>query len=114
MIFAAFHMNPIGAFVFGVVACVLYVRTQTLLVPMVMHALHNLIVVILTMVDPGPDINITAVMDQFAYQALIAVVLSSPFVFVLLGRWWPSRGSQLPYYANQKAAQDAESSFQEA
>ncbi|MEW8430400.1 MAG: CPBP family intramembrane metalloprotease, partial [gamma proteobacterium symbiont of Ctena orbiculata] len=44
LLFGAAHPDPIGAAAFGVAMSVLYLRTQTLLVPMFCHALNNLVV----------------------------------------------------------------------
>jgi membrane protease YdiL (CAAX protease family) len=40
-LFGIAHPDPVGATVFGVAMCVLYLRTQTLVVPIVCHALNN-------------------------------------------------------------------------
>jgi membrane protease YdiL (CAAX protease family) len=42
LLFGIVHPDPIGAAAFGVAMCVLYLRTKTLLVPMICHALTNL------------------------------------------------------------------------
>ena len=108
--FGLLHFNPIGAFVFGVVACVLYVRTRTLIVPIVLHALNNFIVWILIVLELGEQGSYVPPESagDLAYQGLIAMLIASPVVFVLLGRWWPSRGTQLPYDANQTPGIDRE------
>lgn len=41
-IFAVAHSDPVGAFIFAVAMCALYVRTQSLLLPMFCHGLNNL------------------------------------------------------------------------
>jgi len=43
LIFGLLHADPIGAFAFGIGMCVLYLKTQSLYVPIVCHALNNLI-----------------------------------------------------------------------
>ncbi len=40
-IFAVAHPDPVGAFVFAVAMCALYLRTQSLLLPMFCHGLYN-------------------------------------------------------------------------
>jgi len=40
--FALFHIDPPGAFVFAVVVSLLYAKTGTLYVPVVVHAIYNL------------------------------------------------------------------------
>ena len=101
--FGLLHLDPIGAFVFGIVACVLYVRTQSLVVPMVLHALNNFGVWLLVALeaDQGTAVSVPTT-DDLAFQGLIAMMIASPVVFGLLGRWWPSSGTPLPYEANQK------------
>ena len=101
--FGLLHLDPIGAFVFGVVACVLCVRTQSLIVPMVLHALNNFFVWLLVALeaDQGTAMPVPTT-DDLAFQGLIAMMIASPVVFGLLGRWWPAGGTPLPYEANQK------------
>ena len=106
--FGFLHMDPIGAFVFGVITCVLYVRTKTLLIPMALHALHNLIVWVITVADESGEMGASIdseFITQLAYVGLIGMILGAPIVFTLLGRWWPSRGTPIPYEANKTSQQ---------
>ena len=108
--FGLLHMDPIGAFVFGIVACVLYTRTRTLLAPMVLHALNNLIVWALMFTEgtgPNSEIDFASpeALAQFTFEGLIAMIVGAPIVFFLLGRWWPSRGTPIPYEANTASRQ---------
>ena len=111
--FGLLHMNLIGAFVFGIVACVLYTRTRTLLAPMVLHALNNLIAWALIYTEgvgliAGIDeIDVTSpeTFAQLTFEGLIAMIIGAPIVFFLLGRWWPSRGTPIPYEANTASQQ---------
>jgi membrane protease YdiL (CAAX protease family) len=103
--FALLHLNPIGSFVFGIVACVFYSRTGTLLVPMVFHALNNFIVWILMFSggdagSPGIDLGSPELLGQFAYAGLIAMTFGAPIVFIFMGKWWPSRETPTPYEVN--------------
>lgn len=41
IVFGVFHVNPIGAFVFGAIMSALYFRTRTLWVPIFCHVLNN-------------------------------------------------------------------------
>jgi len=97
--FAVLHLDPIGAFVFGVTTCVLYVRTKTLLVPMALHALNNLIVWVVSISDESGPVD-SELITQLAYVGLLCMTLGAPIVFTLLGRWWPSKGTPLPYDEN--------------
>ena len=58
LVFGLMHADPIGAFAFGAGMCVLYLRTQSLWVPICCHALHNLVVWIMDAsyrMTAGPD-----------------------------------------------------------
>ena len=103
LIFGLLHfpLDPIGAFTFGVVACVLYVRTKTLVVPITLHALHNFIIwLIMSLGYSGPS-QAPSDSGEIAFTGLIAMLIASPIVFILLGRWWPHPNMQLPYDANE-------------
>ena len=104
--FGLLHLDLIGALVFGVTACVLYVRTRTLLVPMTLHALNNLIAWAFMFAGEGGEMDTASpeFLAQYAYQGLIAMMLGAPIVFTLLGRWWPSRGTPIPYEVKIPAA----------
>ena len=97
-----FPLNPIGAFLLGIVACVLYARTRTLLVPIALHAMNNLIAwgLMFTSESEGMDFGSTDFLAQYAFEGLIAMMLGAPIIFCILGRWWPSRGTPIPYEAN--------------
>ncbi len=42
LLFGIVHPDPIGAIAFGIGMCILYLRTQSLLVPIICHAANNL------------------------------------------------------------------------
>ncbi|MDN4609221.1 CPBP family intramembrane glutamic endopeptidase [Sporosarcina highlanderae] len=46
ILFGILHADMIGAFLFGVIACLLYLRTGNLLLPILMHILNNTLAVI--------------------------------------------------------------------
>ena len=44
LIFGLIHSDPIGAVVFGIAMCFIYLRTQSLIVPIVCHVFNNFLV----------------------------------------------------------------------
>jgi len=98
----------VGAFVFGIAACVLYIRTRTIIVPIAVHALYNAIVGMVNWwaIERNWDVavDLSAIQTEL-YPAIILLVLSSPIVFGLLGRWWPSTGEDLPYFVNRNVGE---------
>ncbi|MFC1529712.1 lysostaphin resistance A-like protein [Gemmatimonadota bacterium] len=124
-LFAILHTNVPGTFVFALVACCLYIRTRSLLVPIAMHAIYNsfpfglsllmrLIVSIIpegaleaaagdpaipgdTIDDPGTMIF----MAGCCGMALLLILIPS---LIYLVKWlkanWPEEDRDLPYFAD--------------
>ena len=44
LLFGVVHPDPVGATAFGIAMCILYLRTQSLWLPIICHALNNLVV----------------------------------------------------------------------
>jgi CAAX protease family protein len=42
-LFGILHLDPIGAFVFGIAMCLLYLRSQSLALPVLCHAVNNFV-----------------------------------------------------------------------
>ena len=74
LVFALLHTDPVGAFVFGLGMCVLYLRSQSLWVPIFCHAAHNLTVRILEAIyqgSAGP--NAVYTLEDFRSEWLFGV-----------------------------------------
>jgi uncharacterized protein len=57
-LFAIVHPDPFGAFVFGVAMCILYLKSQSLTLPIVCHGIYNLVIWLWDLADAltvGPD-----------------------------------------------------------
>jgi membrane protease YdiL (CAAX protease family) len=62
LLFGIIHTDPIGAFVFGVGMCIIYLRTQSLYIPILCHSVNNLVVWIIEagyIYVEGPDYKYT-------------------------------------------------------
>jgi membrane protease YdiL (CAAX protease family) len=85
LLFALLHpMAWVGAFVIAI------------------HSLNNAIAVLVAWwaISHGWDTTFDlSELRTELYMAIVLLVLSSPVVFGLIGRWWPARGDQLPYFA---------------
>ena len=99
-----FPFNPIGASLLGIVACVLYVRTRTLWIPIALHAMNNMIawgIMFTSEESEIEDFRSAEFLAQYTYEGLIAMMIGAPIVFILLGRWWPSKDVPPPYDINE-------------
>ena len=104
-LFGVFHVGFFGAFAFGVAMSLLYIKTGTLLVPMVAHFLNNLVAagfsaVALRAETAGrtPDVqDLEAWLPAFVAGTMITLLLLLWYIV----RNWPRRGETAPYLTNQ-------------
>ena len=109
VLFASYHPDILGTFVAGVVLSLVYLRTRTLLVPMLMHFIHNALFSlpdVFTASDPGatpPGERITpgemiARYDSWplTVDSLKLVCVGLLIFYVLRHRLQPSPGAPLP------------------
>ena len=101
--FGILHANPFGIGVVGLVAALLYLRTGTLIVPIVFHATNNLIGILGEFLPDasGPldmAAEIQAVRDD-AGLGVILVAVSLPILVWFVVKQWPARDAALPYMA---------------
>ncbi|WP_419165649.1 CPBP family intramembrane glutamic endopeptidase [Candidatus Palauibacter sp.] len=99
--FGILHANPIGIGIVGLVAALLYLRTRTLIVPIVFHATNNLVGIVGGVLSDasGPlDVaaEIQAAQDDGALGAIL-VTVSLPILVWYVIRRWPARDAALPY-----------------
>jgi uncharacterized protein len=91
LVFGLYHLNVLGASVFGLVATVLYMRTSSLLVPMGAHFVNNFLAIGLALLMPEPEEPQITPEDlrQGLWGALAMTALGGFFVLRLLRRNWP-------------------------
>lgn len=99
IIFGFLHIDFLGALVFGIVMALLYIKTRTLIVPMVAHAMNNTIVIAIDLFPTDNTSEITN-FSEFWQWGLILVVISLPFVIYFIYKNWYSQRVSLPYFAN--------------
>ncbi len=115
-LFALCHWDVIGTFVFALVGCCLYLRTRTLIVPMIMHAMYNSIPVILSLLGTlfltglrelgtaGPPEAPDPVAKAGALICLgvlitILLIVTLPRLIRFIRNNWPEPDRELPYFA---------------
>lgn len=93
-LFGILHADIIGAFLFGIVASLLYLRTGNLLIPILMHMLNNSLAVIVMFVSPTwPEaISIMEVADITAKALPNAILLGVSSIPMLAAIVWLARG----------------------
>jgi membrane protease YdiL (CAAX protease family) len=100
LLFGIVHPDPIGAVAFGVAMSVLYLKTQTLIVPMVCHAAYNFVCWLLEIgyiATNGMDYVYT--LDEFRSEwaiGLICGLISMVWVYAYLNGERDTRPMELP------------------
>ena len=106
LFFGCLHFNVLGLVNFGLVMALLYLRTKTLFLPIIFHALNNSIAV-------GMEVNATILKNQETFytleqiqsswwQGLIAIALSLPCLILFWRNNWQLMPQSLPYFANRE------------
>ena len=99
--FGVLHANPVGIGLVGLIAALLYLRTRTLIVPIVFHATNNLVATVWDYLggDIGPP-DIAAEVQELRDGILFGVLLVAitlPILIWYIRRNWPARDAGLPY-----------------
>ncbi len=100
LLFGVLHVEgTLGAFVFGVVMCLLYLRTRTLLIPIACHMLNNAVAVALGIWDFGlGDASSLEDFRSMLWFAVIGLAIATPFLFLYIYRAWKRLDGGLPYF----------------
>jgi uncharacterized protein len=97
VVFGVLHFDVLGAIASGVVMSLLYMRTRSLLVPMVCHALHNGMIILAEpwMQDDGTGIDVAEA--RAAWWIGVLGVIGAAIIFTaLVRRLRPEEGWKLP------------------
>ena len=105
LVFGFLHADFMGAFLFGIIASLLFLRTGNLLIPILMHMINNTIAVVLMFVAPTwPDwISILEKSDITvkAFPNTIVLIISSIFTGYIVYRL--GKGLRTKEYKNGRA-----------
>ena len=100
LVFGIIHPDPVGAFVFGIGMCIIYLRTQSLYVPILCHAANNLLAWLIELgykIVNGPSYTYT--LEEFRsewYLGLLSGVLVIIWIVVFFRRPQELREWKLP------------------
>lgn len=97
--FAIIHMEPVGSFLFGLIMCLLFLRTGSLVFPVIAHFLNNFVVFLILTPELSPDyqIEMTTAREDLIVCVVtlgIAIPLLIPTI-KLLRQHWPERQTRL-------------------
>jgi membrane protease YdiL (CAAX protease family) len=86
VLFAVIHPDPLGAFFFGIGMSILYLKTQSLILPIVCHGMYNLVVWFIELgylINLGPEYIYT--LQQFQDEWPVGVICAiAALVWIVL------------------------------
>ncbi|XZM35290.1 lysostaphin resistance A-like protein (plasmid) [Clostridium perfringens] len=98
MLFGILHDDIIGAFIFGICMCILYLKTKNILVPIYVHFFNNLISElpeIFSLFLPNntsfQEINMKFSPYFIKIWSLILIITSGSFLILYLFKNWPKK-----------------------
>lgn len=102
-----FYSNLISGFITGIILCLLYIKTRTLIVPIVFRLISILISLIIESyyffaVQSSND----NVLQQFQSEFKLGIILfsiSAPYLIWWLHKNWLNKNEELPYFANAQS-----------
>ena len=89
ILFGILHADMIGAFLFGVIACLLYLRTGNLLIPILMHILNNTLAVLAAYL-PASWLEVVTVAsreeiaDKAGTMGVLLIISSIVTIFIII------------------------------
>lgn len=106
ILFGLLHFNPIGLAVFSVIATLLYLKTHTLIIPILFHGINNGIVAIvswstLNLAVTQPSLDEVQSMATLGWGVGL-MVISAPVLIWFIKQNWVKPEDILPYTHNLK------------
>ncbi len=110
LVFGSCHSsNPLGFTVFGLVMALLYVRTRSLLIPIVCHMLNNALAEVMLALTSGRALaaaDAMAAASQSLWQGLLLLAIALPFLVMFIRQTWPKASAKIPYQVNLQMGLD--------
>jgi membrane protease YdiL (CAAX protease family) len=103
-VFACLHPNPIAMFVFSLLLSGLYLRSRTLLFPILCHMTNNAVPTLVLLAMPKSAVHAGGMPTSLiTFQhgivpAVIAAVLLGGLLILYVESAWPGRNAVMPYF----------------
>lgn len=99
ILFGMLHINnPLGLTMFGVVMALLYIRTRSLWVPIIAHAINNVVSVAPELLSSAPQTFNVGDFQQTWWVGLIGLCLAAPTLGHFIYNSWPHKNTRPPYF----------------
>ena len=107
ILFGILHANIVGLFVFGLMMALLYIKTRTLIVPIICHSLNNLAAIGLELASRSSTttetVDTLTQLQRYWWVGIVYVVLAAPWLFRFIYKSWHKQSSAMPYFTDTDA-----------
>ena len=101
IIFGLLHSDIIGAFIFALVMCILYIKTATLLVPILAHMTNNMLAYGTKIMSTFTPQYSGATATHDLGFAVLLILVSGMFILYFLYTNWPQKWWTPPYFQEE-------------
>ena len=99
VLFGILHVNnPLGLTMFGVIMALLYIRTRSLWVPIIAHALNNIVAVTPELLFPSSETFKLEDLQQGWWMGLLGLCIAAPTLIHFISKNWPQKSADPPYF----------------
>ncbi|MGD1858261.1 MAG: lysostaphin resistance A-like protein [Leptolyngbyaceae cyanobacterium] len=99
VLFGLLHENnPLGLTMFGIVMALLYIRSHSLWVPIIAHALNNIVAVTPELLFPSAETFKLEDLQQGWWMGVVGLCLAAPTLIHFIYNSWPKKTIQPPYF----------------
>lgn len=99
VLFGILHVNnPLGLTMFGVIMALLYIRTRSLWVPIIAHAINNIVAITPELLFPSTETFKLEDLQQSWWIGLIGLCLAAPTLIHFISKSWPQKNAKPPYF----------------
>lgn len=103
LLFGVLHLNVVGLTLFGLVMAMLYLRTRSLRLVIIIHALNNAFAAILELITTATTVEAKTSLETFRaswWTGVLLLLLSTPILIRFFRQNWHLTHRPLPYFTN--------------
>ena len=108
ILFAVIHTQDIiGSFIFGIVMCLIFIKSRTLFAPSISHVVYNLSLVVYSYLDynniaiSGIAVFMDTILNNYLLLTMISII-SIFWILLFIYKNWPDTNTILPYHQNKR------------
>jgi len=102
LFFGIMHFDFLGAFIFGIIMALLFLKSGKIIVPIIAHSLYNTIKLWFMSPSPPAEQIIPTInsIRSLVWFGVVLIVITTPGIIYFIYKNWPKKDSNLPYFTS--------------